>query len=125
MDLNKLQEDFIALAESAFQIRNTPTIAAHELSVQTTLTALIEMYCAQAKSNSHYEKRKVMVTLVNYWKTKLEFPADQNPFEGYLLGIFQSQDGDNAEPVAVVELESGQVVEVAVDKIQFIDWEDD
>lgn len=64
-------------------------------------------------------RRRAEFNVPLYVANAMHIPEGPTPC--YVLGIFQSLDGDWAGPVAVCEMYDGRVAEVASDRVKFLD----
>jgi hypothetical protein len=64
------------------------------------------------------ERRRAEVNITAYWAARLGLPV--GTCSCYVLGLFQSADGDYADPVFVCELDDGRVLTTQVDLVKFV-----
>lgn len=77
-----------------------------------------------AKITLGIEKRKAVADLNNYTANKLELKPGEHDVLVY--GPYQAiYSSDESYPVFVCELPDGRVFEIAVEKVRFVDKEDD
>jgi hypothetical protein len=68
-------------------------------------------------------KRKATVNVMSYWAAKYDIPTGEA--ECTVLGLFQDSSDQEAYPVFVCELASGNVMCVAPQEVKFIKEVDD